>query len=409
MTVIKKIAFPDYSMDQAGRQRMSLPIPLGDYKLVNNRLPLFFTDAVNGTGTVTYGATKKSHQMNTSADGDFAITQTYQYHNYFAGKAQFVEFTSFDFEIEANVIKRSGYYSSNETTPFASNFDGFYLESNGIDNKHYLVIVNDGFENLKLERSLWDDPMDGTGRSRINLDFSKFNVIQANFLWLGGTGLTIAVVIGKGIYYFHDYDHANSDNADKLIFSSPNKPIRHEIRQIGAGSGEFNPVCSTVLTEGSETSSEIGSIRSVDTGVAPIVAATSGIQYLLKAVRLKNTERDVTVDVFDVDVFSTSNNDFFRWQLILNPTITGTLSFTDVTNSAIQEATGSAVITTTGGTVIGFGFGAGRSSSSKVLDSARKIGSTINGVRDILALVVTPLGGTSNSNMFGGINYKELV
>jgi len=36
--------------DQAGRGRSSLPIPLGDYKLVNDRLPFFFDTETNGTG-----------------------------------------------------------------------------------------------------------------------------------------------------------------------------------------------------------------------------------------------------------------------------------------------------------------------------------------------------------------------
>ena len=79
--------------DQAGRSRSSLPVALGDYKLLRNRLPNFFDTVTNGTATVEYNATLRSHKMQTVADGDWAIVQTYQAHNYFAGKSQFVEET----------------------------------------------------------------------------------------------------------------------------------------------------------------------------------------------------------------------------------------------------------------------------------------------------------------------------
>src|SRR6056297_619129 len=79
--------------DQAGRGRASLPIPLGDYKLINDRLPFFFDTETNGTGAVQYNSTLKSHDMSTGADGDWAVVKTFQSHNYFAGKSQFVEIT----------------------------------------------------------------------------------------------------------------------------------------------------------------------------------------------------------------------------------------------------------------------------------------------------------------------------
>ena len=77
---------------------MSLPIPLGDYKLLNDRLPLFFdTELVNG-GLVSYDAVKKAHSMTTASSCDAAIVQTFMTHNYFSGKSQFIEFTCFDFD-----------------------------------------------------------------------------------------------------------------------------------------------------------------------------------------------------------------------------------------------------------------------------------------------------------------------
>lgn len=412
MTLLRNtITFPSQALDQAGRQRGSLPIPLGDYKLMNDRLPYFFDTEVNGTGAVVYDSIKRAHSMTTAADGDWAIVQTYMHHNYFAGKAQMVEFTAFNFDCETNITKRSGYYHDiNKTTPFQTGLDGFWLEA-GSDGTHHLKIYNNGTEILDLPRSQWADPLDGTGKSKVNVDWSKFNVIQANFLWLGGTGLRMSVVIGSSIVEFINYEHANSANADKLIFSSPNQPIRHEIIQSGSGSGTFKPVCSTVITEGSDSSANIGSIRAIHTAAGtPILAAAAGTEYVIKAIRLKSTHYNVTLDVLDVDPFVSSNNDFYMWRLVVNPTIAGgSLSWTGITDSAVEEATGNGTLTSSGGYVLGSGYGAGRAIGSKTLDSARKLGQAIDGTRDFAVLTITPLSGYTNLNSFGSIIYKEFI
>jgi len=396
-----------FAIDQAGRQRMSLPIPLGDYKLINDRLPLFFDTEVIGTGAVSYDTVKKAHDMTTGANSDAAIVQTFMTHNYFAGKAQFVEFTSFDFDNETNITKRSGYFSSNEVTPFDSNKDGFFIETDGTT--HYLVITRDGTEHTKIAQADWNDSLDGNGASGITIDWAKFNVFQANFLWLGGTGLTISIVVGKAIYEIVNYIHANGTNADNLIFASPNKPIRHEIRQSGAGSGQFKPVCSTVASEGSSDSANIGSIRAVNSGSAPITCATAGTEYVIKAIKLKDAYKDTTIDVLDLDVFANSANDAFLWKISLNPTLSAPLTYSNVTDSAIQEADGDGVITSSGGYEIASGYVSSNSTLAKALDSARKLGSTIDGTRDQIVLTVTGLTGETNVASFGSINYKEFV
>lgn len=316
--------------DQAGRWRVSTPEPLGDYKLVNDNLPQFFDFETGGTATITYDADRKAHKIQTNADGDWAIVQTYQRHNYFAGKAQLIEFTQFDFEPEDNIEKRTAYYSSGIVSPYDTGIDGFYLNTK--NGTHYITIVNKDFIIAEIPRNNWYDPLDGTGPSGYNINWPDFTVFQANFLWLGGTGLRIYCVVGSDVYLVNEYVHTGSINSNRLIFSSPNKPVRHEVRQTGSGSGTFSPICSTVITEGSEASASIGEVRKIDSGNTNNINISHPTAAVIKGMRLKETHTDATVQVLDAQPFVSTNNDFIKWDLVINPVITGTPVWTDVIN-----------------------------------------------------------------------------
>lgn len=399
--------------DQAGRQRISQPISLGDYKLVFNRLPQFFDTVTSGTADVTYNSERKSHKFETTADNDYAIVQTYQRHNYFAGKSQFIEFTSFAFHDQPNVEKQYGYYSSSIVAPHQANLDGFYLYTDGTG--HYLRIVNNGTEILNVPQSEWDDPLDGTGASGFTIDWEKFNVFRFSFLWLGGTGLRFSIISGARIIQVYDYAHVGSVNSDKLIFSRPSKPIRMEIIQSGAGSGLFEPVCSTVITESSESSSNIGEALSFNSGSANNIKLSYPERGIVKGIRLKPDCLCAIVDILGIETFANSNNDFYKWEIVLNPSLVDgdgvakTLTFTDVTDRQVQQTTGDGATFAVGGTVIESGYGSARALVSAPVESARKLGASITGVTDELYLVISPLQGTTNIQVFGGINIKSFV
>ena len=410
------LSAPDASTsDQAGRSRSSLPIALGDYKLLRNRLPNFFDTVTNGTATVEYNPIRRSHKMQTLADGDWAIVQTYQAHNYFAGKSQFIEETQFEFHDEPNIEKRYGYYRGDPVTPFQTNLDGEYLYSAPDGSGHYLRIVNKGFEILNLHQSEWDDPCDGTGESGFRINWKTFNVGQVSFLWLGGTGLRLSFVAGSRIIQAHNYDHVNSPNADKLIFSSPNRTVRMEIIQSGEGSGLFEPVCSTVMSEGSDSSGNIGEIFSVDSGAANNISLSYPERGVVKGIRLKEDAFDTIINPLSIDAFGTTVNDFFRWQLVLNPSIVDgdgvakVLSFTDKVGTPVNEATGDGATFAVGGFEVGSGYGSSRGTIIGNIESARKMGASIAGVPDELYLIVSPLQGTTNLQTFGALNIKAFV
>jgi hypothetical protein len=401
--------------DQAGRQRSSTPVALGDYKLLRNRLPNFFDTVTNGTATVDYNNERAAHRMQTFAAGDWAIVQTYQSHNYFAGKSQFIEETQFSFHDQPGIEKRYGYYRGTTVFPFQTGLDGYYLYSAADGSGHYLKIVNNGFPILDLHQSEWDDPLDGTGPSGFTINWANFNVSQVSFLWLGGTGLRLSIVVGSKIVQVHDYAHVGSVNSDKLIFRFPNRPVRMEIIQTGDTPGIFEPVCSTVISEGSDSSGNIGEVFSVDSGTANNISVSYPKRAIIKGIRLQPDAFDISIDLLSIDAFGTTTNDFFEWQLILNPQLVDdggvakVLPFTDKDNTPIQEATGDGATFAVGGFEIGTGYGSARGTVSGTIDSARKLGASIAGVPDELYLVISPLQGTTNLQAFGALEIRAFV
>ena len=104
--------------------------------------------------------------------------------------------------------------------------------------------------------------------------FQGNSITEFDFEWLG-VGRVEGTVISRGqAFKFHVVDFTNGSaylnssggwttidaNFTGVYMSSPNQPLRWEMRQTGAGSGSATFICSAVSTEGSVNL--IGSILS---------------------------------------------------------------------------------------------------------------------------------------------------
>ena len=103
-----------------------------------------------------------------------------------------------------------------------------------------------------------------------------------------------------------------------------------------------------------------------------------------------------------------ASSDIYEWTIVLNPTVAGTFTYSDVTNSALQRAIGNGTTNiASGGTVVAGGFG---SSKSEIVGdqfkNLLKLGSSIGGTMDSLVLCIYPLGA-NNVNCYGSINYRQ--
>jgi len=389
---LTKVLSPQaFSLDAGARLRTSQLTTLGDYKTLDVDEPLLLENVGTGTGTWA----NNTYSMSVAAN-QYLIRQSKKKHPYFSGKSQQIEMTVIGFEGTVS-----------------------------------LVVQNNGTDIFRVAQTSWNvNKLPGH-------DWSKFNVIVFDFLWLGGAVLRTFVATANGLIPVDVRTIAGS--VANIMFKSPNQPVRYEIRSNGttttkrvgyfssnivapydsnkdgvwlesvstSATGSMTYVCSQVSTEGSIN--EGGKIRSVNAGVTGITLASVGTTYPIKGIRLKSGQLDRYVKLTSVSSYVNSNNDVLLLTVQLNPTLSAGLTYSDVANSAAQEANGNGTITVTAQGTVLFSqiirVDSIYASDNFALDFLSVLGSTVAGVSDQLILCGNPI--TASVTTFGVVNYKE--
>lgn len=327
----------DGNVNLDGQTRSSQTLTLFDGRILNAE-DTYKWDT-KGTGTATFSGNAVNL---TVTNGQYMIRQSRFFTPYFSGKPQIVEATHINFAIETGKVKRFGYFSSNAVAPYDSNKDGFWIEADGVtDNTYKLVTSNDGTVTHSVAWTAWDD-YDAISA----YDWTKFSVNKVDFLWLGGAGLRLFLVVDGVFRLIHTIDN-HAGYKDTLIFKSPCQPVRYEIRST-SGSGSFNTVCSQVSTDGA-TLAEAGE------GVAfytPGIACNSvGTIYALCGMRKVAAYRNHFIPVTRFGCTQTSNSqDSGVLLLLINPTLSAPLTWT--ANSRIETATATTQTVTNVGRIL---------------------------------------------------------
>jgi len=403
MTYFNAIRYADSgSLDAFARLRTSFPFTIFDSKQLNDKAPLFWDEVTSGgSETSTHSVTDAATTMAVVNNGEYVIRQTRNRFNYQPGKSQLIIMTGV-MSTQASVTKRIGYFNSSIVAPYTADFDGVYFENDGTD-----VSINTAKNGTidKITQGSWNvDKMDGNGPSKITIDWSKAQIFFIDFEWLGVGRVRFGLYVNGLPYYVHTDNHANF--VTSVYMSSPNHSIRYEIRSTG-GSGSLMHICSTVQSEGGLDQN--GLVFSAGhTNTSSLTTANDTNVYALVGIRLKTTHFGSTVIPKRVSIAISSASDF-RWGLYLNPTVGGTFTYADITNSSVQQATGSAnTNTVTGGTQLEMGFVSTKSDFIDIaLDNAVRIGATIAGTPDSLVLCASRITGTTET-MRGSIIYRDL-
>jgi hypothetical protein len=259
---------------------------------------------------------------------------------------------------------------------------------------------------VAVDQSSWNiDKLDGTGASGITLDFSKTQIFTFEFEWLGVGSVWFGFVVNGSLYYCHRFDNANVQ--DVVYMSTPNLPLRYQIENDGTGAASgLEAICCSVQSEGGQETT--GAVLSVNTGSTQCNANVVGTTYAVLGIKLKSTHIGATVDVLSMSMMGVTVNDFFIWEIRLNPTVAGTFTYADLTNSAVQTAQGDTTETVTGGTVLNSGTGANQTNVTNVLVNELDLGTTVAGVVDEVVLCITPVSGT-NQDIYAGLTWRELT
>ena len=398
------VSFADNAtVDAFQRLRVSEPVTLFESKQLHQMSTMFWSNtALNGNVYHT-GSSDPSITLSVSANGGYAIRQTTQRFNYQSGKSMLYMFTGI-LNPETNITKRYGCFSSLTSAPFTPNV-GLYFEASN-DTIH-CVQKNDGFlvPSVSASRDNWNiDKLDGTGPSGETITLSGTNIFVIDYEWLGVGRVRYGVVLDGQVWYCHKINNTGKAGA---YLNSPNHPIRAELRQTGAGSGSMKMICSTVISEGG--SDFAGVTRAIDTESNTI---ESGTRSAILGVRLQSNKLDSVNQIINAGVIclqqAASNQAPYKYELVLNPAGVSGGTWSNITESNFQRWRGNSTPTADTGFVLANGFGsagAGIDLATFNLKKFLRLGTTINGVRDELYLVITPLA--ANGGVYGTLSFIE--
>ncbi len=165
--------------DAFGRQRVSNPEMIFNSKQIFDNQPLYWDDVQeSGSGTSsTYSNNTASSTLSVSASTVGKRTrQTFMRFNYQASKSQLIFITGI---LKASgggtgIITRMGYFDDN---------NGLFLECNaGTINLVRRTYVTGAAVDDTIPQSSWNlDAMDGSGPSKITLDFTKTQIFMMDY------------------------------------------------------------------------------------------------------------------------------------------------------------------------------------------------------------------------------------
>jgi hypothetical protein len=379
------------NLDAFGRLRIAAVTNLLDIKHVYDKNPLQVNEVTAGTATSVFNQQFARVRMSTSANNDLVIRQSKTHPIYQPGKSQLFEGSFSNFQIETNIIKRVGCFTSTTGSPYNSVFDGFFLESNGVTSAITFNIYLSGSCTYSAATTSWST----TQFNPSNFDWSKTNLMTVDYQWLGVGRMRFGMVLSGQTVYFLDYTAAN--NIPTVYMSSPNQPIRYEIRQVGVGTGYLDMICTQASTEGALNGlySTVGIQHDTTTTLD-----TSGTKYPYIGYRLKQGYKSVTSQYNSLSILNTSNDNYLA-TIEYNPILSETPTWIDIPQSPFQYAlftgTTTATVTTPGYVVKSLIGEAGTSALTTLVvdDNQIRVGSNIDGTLDEMWINITPLGANA--------------
>jgi hypothetical protein len=400
LTANSPLAFPDYLLDGSKRLRTATPTTLGDYRIRNSD-PANYLLNYTGTGTVTQNVSSVTLSV---TSGQYYIVNSKIYHPKLNEKSQLIQVDLLQFGNATNVEKSVGYISSSSTAPYNTGLDGFRFIKNLNDTKEVQIWRNGSqLSTPSLQQGNWVDKLDGTGASGANINWANFQVLAFE---LANDNLFCSIMVNGKFQIFAVYYNSNVSATTLLL--SANKPLRWEIRS-STGSGSLEVSEGSVSMKGTLDESDfLGiSLKSTNNGLILPLVSTS---YALVAVRKKSSARDryAFIHTFEGTI---KTNDFIDISIILNPTVSGTFTFSDIPNTPLQSAVGTALNTVTGGTVLDSTYASLNMNNAKnpTPNALTKLGSTLLDGMDTIVLVGIPSMASTNVTIMGNMNVKWII
>lgn len=390
--------------DAFGRLRVSNPFTLFDSqaRYYDHQQ---FSSSTAGSGAVVYNANESTFSLNVSnLSGDSVIRETKRVFPYQPGKSLLVMNTFSMASPKANLRQRVGYFGAQ---------NGIYFEVDGLT---YNLVIRSYTGGVVAEERVaqanWNgDRLTGLGGasnpSGITLNPAYDQIFWMDIEWLGVGSVRCGFVINGVFYTCHTFHHANLIGNTTTYMTTAILPVRYEIvnTAITAGSSTLTQICSTVISEGGYN--QISKTESAGTGTTAFRCVTENVYYPVVSIRLSASRLDSIVVPSQISILGVGTT-YFRWVLLLNPTLTGATWTGTSSSGSVQWDTGASVNAVTGGTEIQSGFAFSRS-VTELTDGnifALQLGRTLAGVSDVVTLALA--SSANNGDAFAQLGWEEL-
>ena len=371
--------------DLFGRVKTSLARPQFTYQNEYNKGDVQWAEKLTATGTATHDATDATVNLTVAADGDKVIRQTRKYMRYFSGKTLSAIMTWYTDAIPENVVFRAGYFDGD---------NGVYFERTSVTE---FLCMRSGGVDIKVPRAQWNKNI------FLGYNFNKSTIFQVSLQWLGVGNVQCIFEKNDGsLVVAHVFENVGS--VESTYMRTANLPVRYEVEAIGPIDDPYTAkqICSAVSFE----DGGCGDISAYEHGVANgVTAVPVTTRRTVLAVRPKLTyngiENRSDARVRAVELVAGSNDAF--WELVYNPTFTGTPTWNSVNDNSTLEFSVNAT-TITGGVVVRSGYvtsggGQVRNLVGRDISTNYPLALDIDGSNPTsYAIVCTSFTGTSNIN-----------
>jgi hypothetical protein len=379
------------STDAFGRLRVSSPYTIFDSQN-RYRLNDKFSYGASGTGAATYLPNESSVRLSCIGAGS-VVAESKRVFAYQPGKSLLV-FNTFVMATGASgITQRVGYFSSQ---------NGVYLEQSGIELRICKrTYITGSVVDIPIEQSQWNvDRLDGTGPSGITLDVTKAQIMFIDIEWLGVGSIRTGFVINGNYYIAHIFNHANL--LDSVYMTTARLPIRYELISTGP-SASMKQICSSVISEGGYNAYSL--TETAGTGVTTKRLVDFGTYYPIASIRLNSSRLDSLVLPRQVDILSPTVN-YYRWVLLLNPTLTGT-TWSGVSSTGTVDIDTSAT-GVSGGIEVQSGYASSRENVEIPDESFQfQLGRSVAGTSDIITLALTSTA--NNADVLAQLGWQEII
>ncbi len=377
--------------DPFSRLNVVEPTTIFSSKQLRDNNPLLYAEKTTGSGSIVYTQAQSLSTLTVGSGEGYAGRQTRRRFDYKSGTTLEVQISGALTDGAQNIVSRMGYFDD---------IDGFFLERDGDD--FYFVVRSYGSE-TRLPRSAWIDPLDGTGDSKINVDFTKDILISFRIEWLGVGQTQFCIHTASQEFPLIIAAVVAGNSTGIPYISTPNLPARYEIISTASNTAtvNINSICTAVLVWGivQKTGTLVGiisdSVSVSSFAMKPIMSIRLNPNNLRNfgAATIVEMLETMSIDAINLEIFITANQN-------LNAPV-----WEDVPYSPLQVDKSSTAITNFDDLKFISTLVERRASSSSSLQSYLGLGADMDNIPDVINICVTNLTNRSGT-LYTALNVR---